>query len=115
MVRRFGLSRPNLGFRLTVDGKKVIELFPEDLSERICSLFDNTYKENLIPIDISKADYTFSGYIGNLNLIRKRFGEQFIFLNTRYIKDRLLNSAVYSSYHSLIFLEWNTRPRPEFD
>ena len=102
MVRRFGLSMPNIGFSLTVDGKKVIELFPEDLGERIGSLFDNTYKENLIPINISKADYTFSGYVGNLNLIRKRFGEQFIFMNGRYIKDRLLNSAVYSAYQSLV-------------
>ena len=102
MVRRFGLSRPNIGFSLTVDGKKVIELFPENLAERIGSLFDNTYKENLIPINISKADYTFSGYVGNLNLIRKRFGEQFIFMNGRYIKDRLLNSAVYSAYQSLV-------------
>ena len=102
MVRRFGLSRPNIGFSLTVDRKKVIELFPEDLGERIGSLFDNTYKENLIPINISKADYTFSGYVGNLNLIRKRFGEQFIFMNGRYIKDRLLNSAVYSAYQSLV-------------
>ena len=59
-------------------------------------------KKNLIPIMISKADFTFSGYIGNLNLIRKRFGEQYIFLNGRYIKDRLLNSAVYSSYQSLV-------------
>ena len=102
MVRRFGLSMPNIGYSLTVDGKKVIELFPEDLGERIGSLFDNTYKENLIPINISKADYTFSGYVGNLNLIRKRFGEQFIFMNGRYIKDRLLNSAVYSAYQSLV-------------
>ena len=102
MVRRFGLSMPNIGFSLTVDGKKVIELFPEELAERIGSLFDNTYKENLIPINISKADYTFSGYVGNLNLIRKRFGEQFIFMNGRYIKDRLLNSAVYSAYQSLV-------------
>ena len=102
MVRRFGLARPNIGFSLTADGKKVIELFPEELAERIGSLFDNTYKENLIPINISKADYTFSGYVGNLNLIRKRFGEQFIFMNGRYIKDRLLNSAVYSAYQSLV-------------
>ena len=102
MVRRFGLSMPNIGYSLTVDGKKVIELFPEELAERIGSLFDNTYKENLIPINISKADYTFSGYVGNLNLIRKRFGEQFIFMNGRYIKDRLLNSAVYSAYQSLV-------------
>ena len=87
---------------MVTDGKKIIDLIPETLEERIGSLFDNTYPKNLIPIMISKADFTFSGYIGNLNLIRKRFGEQYIFLNGRYIKDRLLNSAVYSSYQSLV-------------
>ena len=102
MVRRFGLSRPSIGFTLLVDGKKIIELFPEKFDERIGSLFDNTYKKNLIPIEIAKTDYIFSGYIGNLNLIRKRYGEQFIFMNGRYIKDRLLNSAVYSAYQSLV-------------
>ncbi|MBH15393.1 MAG: DNA mismatch repair protein MutL, partial [Cytophagia bacterium] len=102
MVRRFGMSRPNVGFSLIVDGKKVIDVIPEELDERIATLFDNTYKENIIPINISRADYSFSGYVGNLNLIRKRFGEQFIFLNGRYIKDRLLNSAIYSSYQSLM-------------
>ena len=102
MVRRFGLSRPNIGFSLIVDGKKVIDLFTEELDDRIGSLFDNTYKTNLIPIKISKADYTFTGFVGNLNIIRKRFGEQFLFMNGRYIKDRLLNSAVYSSYQSLV-------------
>jgi len=102
MVKRFGLSRPNIGFSLNIDGKKVIDIFPEKLDERIGSLFDNTYKTNLIPIQISKAEYTFTGFVGNLNLIRKRFGEQFLFMNGRYIKDRLLNSAVYSSYQSLV-------------
>ena len=101
-VKNFGLSSPQVGFSLIIDGKKVINLIPENLDERIGSLFDNTYPKNLIPIDISKADFTFTGYIGNLNLIRKRFGEQYFFLNGRYIKDRLLNSAVYSSYQSLV-------------
>lgn len=102
MVKRFGLSNPQVGFSLVVDGKKVINLLIETLSERIGSLFDNTYQKNIIPIEISKADFTFTGYIGNLNLVRKRFGEQYIYLNGRYIKDRLLNSAVYSSYQSLV-------------
>ena len=101
-VKNFGLSSPQVGFSLIIDGKQVIDLIPENLDERIGSLFDNTYPKNLIPIDISKADFTFTGYIGNLNLIRKRFGEQYLFLNGRYIKDRLLNSAVYSSYQSLV-------------
>jgi len=102
MVKRFGLSNPQVGFSLVVDGKKVINLLIETLPERIGSLFDNTYQKNIIPIEISKADFTFTGYIGNLNLVRKRFGEQYIYLNGRYIKDRLLNSAVYSSYQSLV-------------
>lgn len=102
MVKRFGLSNPRVGFSLVVDGKKVISLLIETLPERIGSLFDNTYQKNIIPIEISKADFTFTGYIGNLNLVRKRFGEQYIYLNGRYIKDRLLNSAVYSSYQSLV-------------
>ena len=101
-VKNFGLSSPQVGFSLIIDGKQVIDLIPEKLNERIGSLFDNTYPKNLIPIDISKADFTFTGYIGNLNLVRKRFGEQYLFLNGRYIKDRLLNSAVYSSYQSLV-------------
>ena len=102
MVKRFGLSNPQVGFSLVVDGKKVISLLIETLPERIGSLFDNTYQKNIIPLEISKADFTFTGYIGNLNLVRKRFGEQYIYLNGRYIKDRLLNSAVYSSYQSLV-------------
>ena len=102
MVKRFGLSNPQVGFSLVVDGKKVVSLLIETLPERIGSLFDNTYQKNIIPIEISKADFTFTGYIGNLNLVRKRFGEQYIYLNGRYIKDRLLNSAVYSSYQSLV-------------
>ena len=60
MVRRFGISRPNVGFSLIVDGKKVIDVIPEALDERIATLFDNTYKKNIIPINISRADYSFS-------------------------------------------------------
>ena len=37
MVRRFGISRPNLGFSLIVDGKKVIDLYPEEFDERIAA------------------------------------------------------------------------------
>jgi DNA mismatch repair protein MutL len=57
---------------------------------------------NLLNVDISKGDYSISGYIGNLNLVRSRPGEQYLFLNGRLIKDRLLNSAVYGGFRSLV-------------
>ena len=44
----------------------------------------------------------FSGFVGNLNLVRSRPGEQYIFLNRRFIKDRLMNRVVYNAFESLI-------------
>jgi len=51
---------------------------------------------------MTKGDYSFSGFVGNLNIVRSRPGEQYLFLNRRFIKDRLLNRSVYNAYESLI-------------
>ena len=102
VVRRFGLSYPEVSFSLISDDKKIISVLSESLEERINSLFVKTYRKNLLSITITKGDYTFTGFVGNLNLVRRRPGEQYLFLNRRFIKDRLLNSAVYSAYRSLV-------------
>ena len=72
------------------------------LENRIDHLLDPTYSRNLLPLNITKGDYSFSGFLGNLNLIRSRPGEQYLFLNRRFIKDRLINQAIYRAYESLI-------------
>ena len=102
IVKSFGLSFPQIDFILNSEGKDIILVRSEILEERINSLFDNTYKDNLLPLNIEKNEYVFSGYIGNLNLLRKRPSEQYIFLNGRHIKDRLLSSAISSAYKSII-------------
>ena len=63
---------------------------------------DPTYSSNLLPVNLVKEDYIFSGFIGNLNLIRKRPGANIFFVNNRFIKDKLINKAVYNAYESLI-------------
>ena len=63
---------------------------------------DPTYSRNLLPLNITKGDIALSGFVGNLNLVRSRPGEQYLFLNRRFIKDRLMNRAVYNAYESLI-------------
>ena len=102
VVRRYGLSFPDVEFRLISDNRIVFHLKSETLEERIDHLLDPTYSRNLLPINIIKGDYSFSGFAGNLNLVRTRPGEQYIFLNGRFIKDRLLNKAVYNAYESLV-------------
>lgn len=101
MVKRIALAYPEVDFILQSDGKELLNVQSEKLKERIAALFDPTYSSNLREIEIAKGEYTFSGYVGTLNLVRSRPGEQYLFLNRRFIKDRLLNSSVYAGYQSL--------------
>ena len=102
VVRRYGLAFPEVQFKLMADNRTIFQVNAEKLEGRIDNLLDPTYSRNLLPINIVKGDYSFSGFTGNLNLVRTRPGEQYLFLNRRFIKDRLLNRAVYNAYESLV-------------
>ncbi len=102
MVRRFALAHPAIEFKLTADNRELLSLPPRALGDRIADVLDPTYRENIIPIEFSKAEYRIEGFLGNLNLVRSRPGEQYIYLNGRYIHDRLLNSGVYAGYQALV-------------
>ena len=102
IVRRYGLAYPEVAFKLIADGREIFNIKNEKLEERIDNLLDPTYSKNLLPLNVTKGDYSFSGFVGNLNLIRSRSGEQYVFLNRRFIKDRLMNRAVYNAYESLV-------------
>ena len=101
-VRRFGLCQPNVRFTLTADDKEVMTLAPMTLIDRIAAVHDPSYRENLLEVNHQAGLFAITGYVGNLNLIRKRRGEQNLFLNGRYIVNKLLNSAIYSAYQSLV-------------
>ncbi len=102
MVRRFALAYPEVSFKLVSDNRSILNLSKEVLDERIASVMDPTYKDLLLPVEFSKGDYQIDGYVGNLNLLRSRPGEQYLFLNRRFIKNRLLNSGVYQAFQSLL-------------
>ena len=102
IVRRYGLAFPEVSFKMVADNRTIFYVQSEKLEDRIDNLLDPTYSRNLLPLNIVKNDYVFSGLIGNLNLIRTRPGEQYLFLNRRFIKDRLINNSVYNAYESLI-------------
>ena len=102
VVRCYGLAFPDVEFRLVADDRDIFHVHAEPLEERIDNLLDPTYSRNLLPLNITRGDIALSGFVGNLNLVRSRPGEQYLFLNRRFIKDRLMNRAVYNAYESLI-------------
>ena len=102
MARRYGLAYPEVAFKLYHDDKEILNIQSESLKERINNLLDPTYSDHLLEVNTVKGDFAISGYVGSLNLVRSRPGEQYIYLNRRFIKHRLLNNAVYSAYQSLL-------------
>ena len=102
MVRRFSLGYPECSFNLISDGRDILKLKKEDLEDRIINVMDPAYRDQLLPINFTKGDYSIVGYLGNLNLLRSRPGEQYIFLNNRFILNRLMNSSAYQAYGSLL-------------
>ena len=102
MLRRFGLEFPEVSFQLMHNDKTILNLTPENLEERIIALTDPSYRDQLLPVNMLKGDYNISGFVGTLNLVRGRPGEQYLFVNQRFIQNRLLNSAVYAAYESLV-------------
>ncbi len=102
VVRRYGLAYPEISFKVIADSRTIFYVQSEKLENRIDNLLDPTYSKNLLPLNLVKGEYAFSGFIGNLNLIRTRPGEQYLFLNRRFIKDRLINNSIYGAYESLI-------------
>ena len=102
MVRRFALGYPNCEFNLISDNRDILKLESEKLESRIVHVMDPAYRSQLLPVNFSKSNYSINGFIGNLNLIRSRPGEQYFYLNNRFIKNRLMNSAAYQAYSSLL-------------
>lgn len=102
MVRRFSLMYPENGFKLVSDNRSILDLKPESLEDRIAAVTDPLYKENVLPVSLAKGDYLVTGFVGNLTLVRKKPGEQYLFLNRRFIQNRMLNSAVYNAFKSLV-------------
>ncbi len=102
LIRQFMLSNPQIGFSLSTNNKEIYNVSTSTLGARIKDIFGKKFSNSLLPVELSKSPYKISGFTGNLNTTKKRQGDQFLFLNGRFIKDRLLSSAVFSAYRSLI-------------
>lgn len=102
LFKVFALSNPEISFSLFNDNKEIYNLPSSNLKSRIVNIFGYDYKDSLIEIDYSQDNYKISGYIGNLSLVKKRRGNQYSFINGRYIISSLINQTIYNSYDSLI-------------
>ncbi len=87
---RLALANSKIEFVFYQNDIEVFKLKPSKLSQRIVGLFGKNYREQLVPCDEHTEDVSLKGYIGKANFVKKSRGEQFFFVNNRYIKSNYL-------------------------
>ncbi len=101
-VQRFVLSYTNVRITLISDGSTVYDAQPADLPGRISYLFGDRVAESLLEVREETDLITVTGYVGRPNFAKKSRGEQFLFVNGRYVVSRFLNHAVVSAYEHML-------------
>lgn len=100
--QRVSMAHPGVAFSLHHDGVEIYRLPSAALKQRIIHLFGNNYNERLIPVEEETSIINLKGFIGKPEFAKRTRGEQFFFVNNRFIKDPYLNHAVNRAYEELL-------------
>ncbi len=92
----------NVSFSYYNNEKLVFKLLAGSMKSRIIALFGNIYNERLIHIEQETDKVSISGFIGKPEFAKKTRGEQYFFVNNRFIKHPYLHHAVNNAYTELI-------------
>ena len=99
---RVALSFPNVFFSLVSNGQEVFHLEAGSLKQRIIQLLGNNYQTKLVTVK-EETDYlNIYGFVGKPDAAKKTRGDQFFFINNRFIRSAYLNHAVLNAYHEMI-------------
>ncbi|MDX2047302.1 MAG: DNA mismatch repair endonuclease MutL, partial [Chitinophagaceae bacterium] len=99
---RIALSFPDIFFSLSSNGQEVFHLERGTLKQRIVQVLGNHYNAKLVSVQ-EKTDYlNIYGFVGKPETAKKTRGDQYFFVNNRFIKSAYLNHAVMNAYHEMI-------------
>ena len=99
---RVTLMNPEVGFTLTSDGKELYHLYSGTLKQRVMGLYGNSYAEKLLPVNQDSERVRINGFIVKAEYARKTRGEQYFFVNKRFIKHAYLHHAIENAFMEMI-------------
>ncbi len=100
--QRVALAHADISFTLNHNGIDVFHLIPGSLKQRIVALFGNAYNERMVAVDENTSIINVKGFVGKPEVAKKTRGEQYFFVNKRFIKDGYLNHAVQTAFQELL-------------
>ena len=99
---RIAISYPHVSFKFINNSSEIYNLTPSNLKKRIISIFGNKIDEKLVPVKEKTSVVEIHGFILKPDFSKKTKGNQFFYVNNRYIKSSFLHHSILSSYEGLI-------------
>jgi len=100
--QRLALAHSEIEFSFTQTDDVVFDLPASRLSQRIVNIFGKSYQEQLASCQEETNLVKISGYVGKPDFARKTRGEQFLFVNNRFIRSNYLHHAVMGAFENLL-------------
>ncbi len=108
VVQHTALAHPHINVKLVHNDSEIYFLPKANLAQRIVQLFGKSHQEQIAECHEITSHLSITGYIGKPSTAKKTKGEQFLFVNNRYVKSAYINHAVINAYEGL--LQDGTRP-----
>jgi DNA mismatch repair protein MutL len=99
---RVAMAHPDVAFSFEHNGSEIFKLPSSTLRQRIVNIFGKKYNEKLVPVEESTEILSIHGFVGKPEFARKTRGEQFFFVNHRFIKNAYLHKAVQRAFEGLL-------------
>ncbi len=102
-INRIAMAYPNVHFILS-DDKRTILNYPsvDTLFKRVSQVIGKSFDENAIPVEAEYENIKLNGFIGLPTYTRSTSSEQYLFVNGRFIKDKILSGAIRGAFQGLI-------------
>lgn len=102
VFRRVALANWNVAFSFHHNGRLLYDLRAGNLAQRIAGIFGNGYNQRLYSIEENTEPVKIFGYVGKAEYVKRTRGEQYIFVNQRFIKHPGLSAAIERAYAELV-------------
>ena len=102
VVKRLAMARSDVGFSLDHDGRRILSLQPSDPPARVAALLSHELDRHGVGIDTERDGMGLMGVISLPTFNRGMADQQYLFVNARPVKDRLLVGALRAAYRDLI-------------
>ena len=100
--QRVAMAHPNIHFTMYHNGSEMFNLPVSNFRQRIVNIFSGKTNEKLVPVKEETEIVNLHGYVGKPEFSKKNRGEQFFFVNNRFIKSGYLHHAVMAAYDGLL-------------